>query len=81
MWKLPIPEFDPAEELHISLPEAGAAAARKAQERLVSLQEQYKQEEKELTVIIIRRELRAWLRTSNEGKAVESAVGELLAGE
>ena len=29
---------------------------------------------------IARRELRTWLRTSREGKAVEIAVGKLLAG-
>ena len=34
----------------------------------------------ELTVTIARRELRKWLRTSNEGRAVEAAVSRLLAG-
>ena len=34
----------------------------------------------ELTVAIARRELRKWLRISDEGKAVESAVGKLLDG-
>ena len=80
LWKLPIPEFDPASELHGSIAEAGATAARKAQERLARLQEQYQREEKELTVTVVRRELRTWLRTLGEGRAVESAVGKLLAG-
>ena len=80
LWKLPIPEFDPASELHGSIAEAGATAARKAQERLASLQEQYQRDGKELTVTIVRRELRTWLRTSNEGKSVESTVSRLLTG-
>ncbi len=33
-----------------------------------------------LTVIIARREMRTWLGTSNEGRAVETAVVRLLAG-
>ncbi|MDE3267209.1 MAG: N-6 DNA methylase [Chloroflexota bacterium] len=78
LWKLPIPEFAPASELHAAIVEAGAAAARKAKERLANLREQYQREGKELTVAIVRRELRAWLRTSDEGRAVESAVRKLL---
>ena len=80
LWKLPIPEFDPTEDLHVVIAEAGAKVARKAQEKLASLQKQYQQKGKELTVAIVRRELRTWLRTSGEGRAVESAVGKLLAG-
>ena len=80
LWKLPIPEFDPAEESHVVIAEAGATAVRKAQEKLTRLQEQYQHEGKELTVAIVRRELRTWLRTLGEGRAVESAVGKLLAG-
>ena len=33
-----------------------------------------------LTVTIARRELRTWPRTSEEGQAVETAVGRRLAG-
>ena len=79
LWKLPIPEFDPALDLHGTIVEAGATAARKTQEKLSGLQEQYEQDEKELTVAIVRRELRAWLRRSDEGRAVEMTVGRLLA--
>ena len=78
LWRLPIPEFDPASELHCTIAGAGAAAARKAKERLASLQAQYQRDEKELTVTTTRRDLRTWLRTSDEGKAIETAVGRLL---
>ena len=35
----------------------------------------------EITVTIARRELRKWLRESQEGKTVETAVGGLLGGK
>ena len=76
LWKLPIPEFDPAQELHSEIAEAGASAAARAKAKLDDLRE--KRGDK-LTVTIARRELRAWLRTSAEGKAVETTVGRLLA--
>ena len=31
-------------------------------------------------VMVVRRELRKWLRASDEGRAVEEAVGRLLGG-
>ena len=80
LWKLPIPEFDPALKLHVTIADAGATAGGGAKERLAELREQYKQQEKELTVTIARRELRTWLRTSDEGRAVEIRVSKLLAG-
>ena len=76
LWKLPIPEFDPAQELHSEIAKAGASAAARAKAKLDDLRE--KRGDK-LTVTIARRELRAWLRTSTEGKAVETTVGRLLA--
>ena len=41
---------------------------------------QLSQDRGEWTVIIAHRELRKWLRESKEGKAVEKAVEEFLAG-
>ena len=76
LWKLPIPEFDPAQEAHLAIAEAGAMAAAAAGKNLAELR---KQRGDKLTVIIVRRELRKWLRTSEEGRAVETRVGNLLA--
>ena len=75
LWKLPIPEFDPEQELHQAIAEAGATAAAAAEKKLKELQGQRGDR---LTVTIARRELRAWLRMSPEGRAVETAVGKLL---
>ena len=78
LWKLPISEFDPRNELHAAISEAGGKAATGASAKLDELRD--KRREK-LTWRITRRELRGWLRTSDEGQAVETAVGRLLAGE
>ena len=78
LWKLPIPEFDPSQELHATIATAGSAAAVGVQVKLAELREDRGDR---LTVTIARRELRKWLRTSTEGKNVEAAVAKLLAGE
>lgn len=74
LWKLPIPEFDAEDVLHMSISEAGQSAAVGAAEQLKHL---YK-ERGQVTVTIARRELRKWLHKSDEGKAVEESVDKLL---
>ena len=75
LWKLPIPEFNSDESLHASVSGVGRVASEGAAEQLAQL----RQNRGEVTVIIARQEIRKWLRESTEGKAVEEAVGELLA--
>ena len=77
LWKLPIPQFDPGRELHQSLAVAGELAAAGAAQRLAQLRQQ---RGNNVSVNIVRRELRQWLKTSPAGKAVETLVGRLLAG-
>ena len=77
LWRLPIPEFDASEKLHNDIARAGAAAAEAAKERLELIKTQ---EGDKFTVAKARSSLRAWLRASDEGRAVESAVSRLLAG-
>ena len=77
LWKLPIPEYDVAIPLHSELAVAGAAGAVGARRKLAELRAERGER---LTVAVIRRQLRAWLRSSPEGAAVESAVARLLAG-
>ena len=74
LWKLPIPEFDPANPLHVAISEAGETAAAGAAKQLAQLREQ----RDNVTVTIARREIRKWLRESDEGKAVEEVVAKLL---
>ena len=75
LWKLPIPEFDAGNSLHVEVSEAGKAAAAGAAKQLAQLRVDRGDG---LTVTIARRELRKWLRASAEGKAVEAGVGRLL---
>ena len=74
LWKLPIPEYDATDALHVEIAEAGAAAAAGAARELVRL----RQDRERVTVTIARRELRKWLRSAGEGASVEAAVGRLL---
>ena len=76
LWKLPIPEFDSRDPLHVSLSEAGQAAAEGAAEELAKL----RRERDRVTVTIARRELRNWLKDSKQGRAVETLVARLLSG-
>ena len=78
LWKLPIPEYNPKVQLHVEIAQAGASAAAGAADQLVALLEA---RGGRLTSNIARREIRKWLRDSDEGKAVESAVTKLLTGE
>ena len=73
LWKLPIPEFDPTQGLHVAIAEAGATAADGAGEKLAELRE--KRTDK-LTGTIVRRELRTWLRTSEAGESCGNCGGQ-----
>ena len=75
LWKLPIPEFDRDNLLHATLAKAGERIAAGVAQRLAELQAERGDR---LTVTIARRELRAWLRGSAEGAAVEGVVESLL---
>ena len=77
LWKLPIPGFDPMKDIHVTIAEAGEIAAAEARKKLDDLRELRGDK---LTVTIARRELRTWLRTSDEGRAVEEVVRKLLKG-
>ena len=76
LWKLPIPAFDAKNPLHREVASAGRAAASAAARQLAML----RKERGDVGVTVVRRELRAWLRTSKQGQAVERAVEKLLAG-
>ena len=79
LWKLPIPEFDSSEELHVEVSNAGKAAQEGAARELMRVRGEREESGRAFSVTVARRELRKWLRSSQEGKRVEEAVGELLA--
>ena len=77
LWKLPIPEYDPANPQHAAISAAGERAAQGAARQLERLRQE---RGVKLTVTIARRELRKWLRESEEGATVETEVRRLLGG-
>ena len=76
LWKLPIPEFDPASGFHLAIADAGKAAADGVALQMARLREARGDD---VSVTVVRRELRAWLQASAEGRVVEDLVGALLA--
>ena len=70
-WKLPIPRYDPANEVHDGLSQLGRSAAKSANELVSAMENQ--------TVTVVRRELRGeWQVTDPTAAAIETAVAELL---
>ncbi len=78
LWRLPIPEFDSDESLHLEIAEAGADAAVGAESVWREIEAERRAAGKSVSVTIARREIRAWLAESAEGKRVEALVERLL---
>ncbi|MDE2861779.1 MAG: N-6 DNA methylase [Chloroflexota bacterium] len=76
LWRLRIPAFDASKALHLEVSKGGKAAGDGAKRQLARV----RKEHPDAGVTRIRRELRDWLKTSRQGKAVESAVERLLSG-
>ena len=78
LWRLPIPEFDSSDTLHLEIAEAGAEAAIGAEAVWREIEAERRVAGKSVSVTIARREIRAWLAESAEGKRVEALVERLL---
>ena len=75
LWRLPIPEFDASNALHDEISKAGEAAAAGVAQQLEGLRQERGDG---LTVTIARRELRKWLRASDEGGGRGAGGGEVI---
>lgn len=78
LWKLPIPEYDQGDALHISVSRAGQEAERGAAQCLAAFLQMKRANNQTFTVTTARTELRNWLHSSEEGKTAEELVDELL---
>lgn len=78
LWRLPIPEYDDANDLHRAIAEAGAAAAVGAQTLWSDLRAEREAKGQSTSVTVARREIRKWLSQSSKGQRVEELVGRLL---
>ena len=78
LWKLPIPEYDASDRLHLELSRLGEEAARECREALDLLTAL--NGEGWLTTANARSNLRnGWQKSSETAQAIEAAVGKLLA--
>lgn len=81
IWRLPIPEYDDSEPLHVELAEAGEAAAIGAKALWDGVRVEREGKGQSTSVTVARREIRKWLSESSEGRRVEELVGRLLETE
>ena len=80
LWRLPISEYDPDNQIHRTLAEAGSVAADYAVEVLAKEKQARAVAGKEMTVGMARKAIRTWLDGSDVGRAIEAHVEELLSG-
>lgn len=78
LWRLPIPEYDESDPLHVELAEAGEAAAIGAKALWDGVRVEREGKGQSTSVTVARREIRKWLSESAEGRRVEGLVGRLL---
>ena len=78
IWRLPIPEYDEMEALHREIVAAARNAAAGAERVLSDVRAQRDEQGKPTTVTVARREIRKWLKQSEEGQEVERLVAQLL---
>ena len=78
LWRLPIPEHDDSNPLHVELAEAGEAAAIGAKALWDEVRVEREGKGQSTSVTVARREIRKWLSESAEGRRVEELVGRLL---
>ena len=77
LWKLPIPKYDPDNEMHVEVSRLGEAAGKSAQERISILRDRVGDDA--LTMNKARNELRHyWQKDNPSCKAIEELVEELL---
>ena len=79
LWRLPIPTFDPADDLHSELAALGAQAEAEAAERCATLRAERAAVGKPTTIKTVRSALRTWLHDSDLGRRIDRLVARLLA--
>ena len=77
LWRLPIPEYDDSDSLHVEIAQAGEDAAAGAKALWDEIRAEREAKGQSTSVTVARREIRKWLSESSEGQRVEE-VGRLL---
>ncbi|MXV79607.1 MAG: N-6 DNA methylase, partial [Chloroflexi bacterium] len=81
LWRLPIPEYDDSNSLHVEIAQAGEDAAAGAKVLWDEIRAEREDKGQSTSVTVARREIRKWLSESSEGQRVEELVGRLLGGQ
>ena len=79
LWRLPIPAYDPSTMLHREIATAAMRVVADAAEVLSQVRTDRATVGKVTSTTVVRREIRAWLATSDESQDLERAVTQLLA--
>lgn len=79
-WRLPIPEYDDSDSLHVEIAQAGENAAAGAKALWDEIRAEREGTGQSTSVTVARREIRQWLSESKEGQRIEELVGRLLGG-
>lgn len=77
-WRLPIPEYDDSDSLHVEIAQAGEDAAAGAKALWDEIRAEREDKGQSTSVTVARREIRQWLSESSEGQRVEKLVSRLL---
>ena len=80
LWRLPIPEYDDSNSLHVELAQAAEDAAAGAKALWDEIRFEREGKGQSTSVTVARREIRKWLSESAEGQRVEELVERLLGG-
>ncbi|MDE2891338.1 MAG: N-6 DNA methylase [Chloroflexota bacterium] len=78
LWRLPIPEYDDSDSLHVEIARAGEDAAVGARALWDEIRAEREGTGQSTSVTVARREIRKWLSESLEGQRVEELVSRLL---
>ena len=78
LWRLPIPEYDDSDSLHVDLAQAAEDAAVGAKALWDEIRAEREGNGQSTSVTVARREIRQWLSESSGGQRVEELVGLLL---
>ena len=80
LWRLPVPEYNDSDPLHVELAEAGEAAAIGAKALWDGVRVEREGKGQSTSVTVARREIRKWLSESADGRRVEELVGSVVGG-
>jgi hypothetical protein len=78
LWRLAIPTFDNRKKLHNEIAATGAKLSQEAQSHWDEVQETRKKRNQSISITVVRRELRDWMRRSAGQRRLETLMETLM---